>query len=232
MADFAEHADSYRDDVAGSIAFSGTEHEFFVRRKADALVDLAERLLGDPSTLSVLDVGCGVGLTDQHLVARVGALHGTDVAPEVVAQAATRNPGVGYLAYDGRVLPHEAGTFDLAFAICVAHHVEVEDRPGFAAELARVVRPGGLVVVFEHNPYNPLTRLAVSRCEFDDGVVLLARRTVTGLLEGAGLDVVEARYLLFTTIDRAWAVSAERPLRGVPLGAQHYVAARVPSGSG
>ena len=48
-----------------------------------------------------------------------------------------------------------------------------EITPAFVAELARVVRPGGLVVVFEHNPLNPLTRLVVSRVTFDDGVRLL-----------------------------------------------------------
>ena len=39
--------------------------------------------------------------------------------------------------------------------------------------MRRVVRPGGLLCIIEHNPFNPLTRLAVVRCEFDRDAVLL-----------------------------------------------------------
>ena len=44
---------------------------------------------------------------------------------------------------------------------------------GFVADMVRVTRPGGLVCVIEHNPLNPLTRLAVNRCPFDADAVLL-----------------------------------------------------------
>jgi SAM-dependent methyltransferase len=226
MADFDAYADSYRDAVNDSIAFCSQEHDYFTRRKAEHLVSLAGRLLGPPEQLSVLDVGCGVGATDAHLAGQFGELHGVDVAAEAIARAEARNPTVRYQPYDGRLLPLPDASFDLAFAICVAHHVPPPDRPGFAAELGRVVRPGGLVVVFEHNPFNPLTRVAVSRCEFDEGVVLLTRRSVERLLDHAGLTPTEASYIIFMPSDRPFARALEPKLRWLPLGAQHYVAAR------
>ena len=81
------------------------------------------------------------------------------------------NPTVRYQAYDGKTLPYDDASVDLAFAIRVMHHVAVGDRPQFASELRRVVRPGGLAVIFEHNPYNPLTQHVVRNCEFDEGAV-------------------------------------------------------------
>jgi SAM-dependent methyltransferase len=225
-ADFDAYADSYREAVGHSIAFSGQEVDYFARRKADHLLDLSRRLLGDPSTLSVVDVGCGVGTTDEHLAGAFGQLHGVDLAPEAVERAAARNPTVRYRTYDGDTLPFGDAELDLAFAICVLHHVSPEARPSFAAELRRVVRPGGLVVVFEHNPFNPLTRLAVSRCEFDHGVVLLTRRRVASLLRTAGVEPVEQRFIVFFTSDRPRLRALEHKLRGIPLGAQHYVAGR------
>ncbi|MGH9025098.1 MAG: class I SAM-dependent methyltransferase [Acidimicrobiia bacterium] len=226
MTDFDAYADSYRTAVSHSIAFSGQEHDYFTRRKAEHLVDVAGRLLSAPAELSVLDVGCGVGTTDEFLADHFGELRGVDTAGEAVTRAAARNPTAHYGAYDGRVLPFPDGRFDLTFAICVAHHVAPIDRPSLAAELRRVVRPGGLVVVFEHNPFNPLTRVAVSRCEFDQGVVLLTRRSTVRLLRATGLDPVEARYIIFLTSDRPRARAVERRLRWLPFGAQHYVAAR------
>jgi hypothetical protein len=93
-------------------------------------------------------------------------------------------------------------------------------------ELARVTRRGGLVAIFEHNPWNPLTRRAVAGCEFDRDAVLLARREARRLLEVPALDACEDRYLLFFTRDSAPLRWIERRLRKVPLGAQYVVSAR------
>ena len=112
------------------------------------------------------------------------------------------------------------------FAICVVHHVPTGQRTRFAQELQRVVRPGGVVAIFEHNPVNPLTRVAVSRCEFDADAVLLGRRRVASLLRDAGLRIVERRYLLFFPFERRWTRPAERGLAQLPLGAQHYAVAK------
>src|SRR4051812_589899 len=55
---YDEHRDSYAEDLDSALRFSGKDHAFFTRRKADALVELAERYVGPVGTLSVLDVGC------------------------------------------------------------------------------------------------------------------------------------------------------------------------------
>jgi SAM-dependent methyltransferase len=226
MATFDAHADTYEDEVRSSIAFAGRELEFFTARKVDRLVDVAGRLVGDPDQLSVLDVGCGLGLTDTVLEPRVGELHGLDPASEAVGQAQERNVGVRYCAGDARGLPYAPASLDLATMICVLHHIDSDQRAAVAAELARVVKPGGLVVVFEHNPLNPATRVAVSRCEFDVGVELLTQGTTKRLLASVGLDVVEVRSIIFTTSTSAWADRLDRSLGSIPFGAQYYVAAR------
>jgi SAM-dependent methyltransferase len=223
--DFDAYADSYRETVQRSIDFCGQDHGHFTRRKAQLLLDLAGRRIGDPGSVSALDVGCGIGVTDVHLVGRFGELHGVDTAEAAMRHAAAHNPSVRYQAYDGGRLPFADRTFDLAFAICVVHHVPPRDRPRFASELRRVVRPGGLAVVFEHNPLNPLTRLAVSRCEFDEDAVLLTRTSTSRLLAGAGLHPLERRYIIFFPFERPRSRAVERRLSWLPGGAQYYVAA-------
>ena len=108
------------------------------------------------------------------------------------------------------------------FTVCVVHHVAPPERPAFFAELARVVRPGGLVAVVEHNPLNPLTRLAVARCEFDEDAVLARPREVSRRLREAGLRDADAAHFLF--FPWRWH-RVERLLRRVPFGAQFYVTA-------
>lgn len=225
-AEFDRHAATYREAVDRSVRFTGQDADYFARRKAEELLRLTADHLGPPAGLRALDVGCGTGITDRHLVDRLGAVHGVDLSAAALREAQTANPTVTYHHQVGDHLPLPDGGFDLVFAICVLHHVDPPQRGAFVADLARVVRPGGLVVVFEHNPYNPLTRLAVSRCELDDGVTLASSRTVAGLLAGAGLDVVDHGHLLVTPFDTDWARRLDRGLRRLPLGGQHLVAAR------
>ena len=223
-AEFDRVGGSYRAAVDEAISFAGQEHDFYLEVKARRLVELARRHLG-PSRPTALDVGCGPGLFDRH-VASAFDLHGVDVSPAMVEQARETNPEVGYAVSEPGRLPYDDGRFDLAFAVCVLHHVERADRLPLVRETARVVRPGGLVAVFEHNPLNPLTRRVVRDCAFDEGVELLPRRELETLLRAAGLEVVSAHYLLFFPWRGRLFEAAERLLARLPLGAQYVVAAR------
>jgi SAM-dependent methyltransferase len=227
--DFDAYRDSYLDAVQAALPLPGTEAAYFSKLKADHLVELARRCLGPPEDLSVLDVGCGVGATDAHLDGRFGVLAGVDVAAELVESAAEANPGVSYRSYSkGAPLPHDAESFDLSFAICVLHHVPPPEWRSFIGEMARVTRPGGLVCVMEHNPWNPLTRKVVRDCEFDRDAVLLSRRELIHLMAEQGLSKVSAPYIAFFPRELPMRRSTERLLAPVPLGAQYYVAARRP----
>jgi SAM-dependent methyltransferase len=224
--DFDHHADTYREDVEHAVGWTGKDVDYFAHGKAEHLLGLVRRHLGDPAAQRVLDVGCGIGVTDRFLADRFAAFHGVDIAAEAVEKARRTNPSVRYHAYDGTALPFDADAFDVAFTICVMHHVPPRAWDEFASELGRVVRPGGLVVVFEHNPLNPLTRASVSRCRFDENVELLRVRTTERILRGAGLEVAERRYIFFLPLSEIAESRVERTLRRVPLGAQYFVAAR------
>jgi SAM-dependent methyltransferase len=227
IGDFDHHADSYREDVENAIGWSGKDVDYFAEGKADLLTSLAHRHLGEPTALRVLDVGCGIGVTDRFLVGRFAELHGVDLAADAVERAQAANPSVHYEAYDGGRLPFADDSLDVAFTICVLHHVPPAEWRTFVEEMRRVVRPGGVVAVFEHNPLNPLTRVSVSRCPFDEDVTLLRAGTTEGVLREAGLTVSERRFFFFLPLRRIAESRLERALRRVPFGAQYYVAATV-----
>jgi SAM-dependent methyltransferase len=224
--DYDRYRDEYSEDLDHAVSFSGTSHDFFTRAKADELVRVTRVHLGEPGQVDALDVGCGVGLTDRHVANRFHSLTGTDVTPGVLETAARENPGVRYeLAERGR-LPFDEDAFDLSFAVCVMQVVPPPERPRFVAELARVTRPGGLVVVFEHNPYNPLTRLVVRRCSFGDDARMLGMAEAERLLQENGVTPVDRGFLLIFPTRRSRVVTVERALRHLPLGAQYYLAGR------
>jgi SAM-dependent methyltransferase len=226
QTDYDRYRDRYRRDLDSAVSFSGASHDFFTGAKAEELLRLARLHLGDTEQLDALDVGCGIGLTDRHLAGRFRSLTGTDVSPGVLETATRENPGVTYeLAERGR-LPFGDGAVDLAFAVCVVQVVPSAERPRFIAELSRVTRPGGLVVVFEHNPFNPLTRLVVRRCEFGEDAHMLGMREAERLLRKNGVATVDRGFLLLFASRRPRILAVERAVRRLPLGAQYYLAGR------
>lgn len=226
---FDPYADTYRDAVERSIGFSGAGLDFFTRAKVRELLEIAARRVGDPRGLSFLDIGCGPGETDRLLEGRVRSHTGIDTSAEMIEVAARRNPWAEYQAVEaGALLPFSRASFDVSFAICVLHHVEPAGRARLIAEAARVTKPGGIVVIFEHNPWNPLTRRAVASCEFDEDAILLRRRESERLLGDAGLKGIDGAYIICFTRESARLHRVERLLGSLPLGAQYVVSARRP----
>jgi SAM-dependent methyltransferase len=218
----------YRKDVNGAIGFSGLGVDYFLAGKADSVVRLLDDHLGAAGTATCLDIGCGIGAMHPALVDRVGKLEGVDISGDAIETAKSANPKVDYQTYDPARLPFADASFDMSFTVCVMHHVPPADWPAFVAEAWRVTRPGGLFAVFEHNPVNPLTRLAVMRCEFDHDAVLLRPRKVTELLENQGFSLVERDFLFFIPLKSGWVKRVDRALSWLPLGAQYVVCGRRP----
>ena len=217
---FDSYRSNYRDVVQSSIDFSGLSHSFFMRAKADLLRELIARRPGAEKP-AMLDVGCGVGSFHPLLRGMVGSLSGIDVSPASIAQAHADNRDVDYRAFDGRSFPFADAGFDLVTAICVMHHVAPAGWANFMNEMRRVARPGGLICIIEHNPLNPLTRLAVARCEFDRDAVLFGAVKARKLMAASGLREIGARYFLLLPWEAKPARRVEGALSNVPLGAQY-----------
>lgn len=96
---------------------------------------------------TILDIGCGVGEETVRLAGDGRNVIGVDYDPETAAMARAR--GVGALCADGSVLPLATGTVD---AVCSSHIIEhFVDPSGHVAEMARVLKPGGVACVVTPN---------------------------------------------------------------------------------
>lgn len=121
----------------------------------------------------VLDVGCGDGSLLRDLLrygARAEELHGIDLLPERVASARRKTPGAEVALGDAQALPYPDAAFDLVLGFTLLSSVvDAGARRRVAAEMARVTKPGGLIVVYDFwtNPTNrdarPLRRAELRR---------------------------------------------------------------------
>lgn len=222
---FDAYRDVYTQTVDESLGFTGLSADFFTRVKAGYILDLAREKFGNSDKLSALDIGCGVGTYHELLAPHFGKLFGVDVSGESIKVARRRGLPVTYDGYDGATLPHSDRCFDLAFAICVVHHVPPLRWNVFASEMRRVLKPGGLALVFEHNPRNPLTMRVVNSCPFDADAVLLRNETAETLLSTAGFKQVHSRFILSIPAANPWLRRVDGLFSGLHFGAQYYVSA-------
>src|SRR5262249_48876371 len=181
-----------------------------------------ERLVGRDYREPILDFGCGVGTLTERLGRRFAEVHGYDLSSESLTVARQRCGAPFHR--DESSLPD--GHFGLVVLANVLHPVPLTPRSDLLRRLARKLRPGtGRLVVFEHNPINPLTRYVVSRCEFDVDAVLLWPWELRGLLGSCGYSSISKRYIVFFPKVLA-ALRGLEPLLGwLPLGAQTMVVA-------
>ncbi|HEY4397441.1 MAG TPA: methyltransferase domain-containing protein [Acidimicrobiia bacterium] len=107
-------------------------------------------LLDELPTGRALDAGCGTGRHASHLVERGHDVTGVDGSPEMLEAAHARLPNARFLEGDLHALPVDDGEFDLTVCALALGHIELITPP--VAELARVVRPGGTIVVSDLHP--------------------------------------------------------------------------------
>lgn len=220
---FDEYASTYETLHASSITLSGEPPEFFARYKVDDVRDRVQRIASVGAIDRILDVGCGLGASIAHFRKAFpdAVTVGVDSSGRSLAVAAQRNVDTPFAQCDASRLPFPEGLFDCIFAAGVIHHVPPEQRPALIGEMRRVLRPGGLIALFEHNPLNPLTRTAVRLCPFDADARLVRAGALAKLLRQTGFANVEISYRLFFPHLLKTLRPLERRLTWLPLGAQY-----------
>lgn len=233
MAEFDEYCPTYEDDINRAIAMCGKPRAFYTKVKAQLLGELLDDHFPGRTAIDVLDFGCGSGDIHAYLQSSHPTLNltGIDVSEEFLKIGRARGAGVTYDRYNGERLPYPDASFDLVFTICVLHHVPTAQRLGFLAEMRRVARPGGLVVVIEHNPLNPLTVRVVRKLPCDRNAVLLSAGELASLMQRAGVARPRCEFIVFNPFESAFFRRLDRLMKHVPFGAQYlcfgHVAERV-----
>jgi SAM-dependent methyltransferase len=168
-----------------------------------------------PGAGDVLDAGMGGGRLCETLTAEGWTISGVDPAPTMVALARTRLPDASSRLLQGTIeqLPFADATFDAAVATGSLEYSSVRDA---VAELARVVKPGGRLVVTYPNPFAfyaiwktrffyPVVRAAkrLARAPHPDlprGFGVIPRRRFVALLREHGFETEAVTYTSYAPL--------------------------------
>ncbi|GAA6143327.1 class I SAM-dependent methyltransferase [Hydrogenophaga sp. 5NK40-0174] len=215
--DFDDYAGSYDALMHESVGAYTSDVAYFAQYKVDFVKQRRAR-----PVKKILEYGCGTGrnipmLRDAFEEAEV---IGTDISPASLDIARQHNPGIRFevetpdLKLDG---------FDLVFVANVFHHIPPPERGGAMKVLSSRMAPDAEICIFEHNPFNPVTRRIVSTCPFDADAVLLRPSELRRLYDRSGIELVDQSYCLFVPPRFSGLLFLERHLTWLPLGGQYVV---------
>lgn len=225
-AEFDKYAEQYDAMLRGSIGASGESPDFFARYKVEDMANVITRLQPNFTMQQVLDFGGGIGQSLPHLRRTFpdAAITLADVSIQSTKYAdRLALPNVKTMCFDGKSLPLPEHQFDAALAACVFHHIPAEEHIHLLGELRRVLKPTRPLFVFEHNPWNPLTRRVVNNCPFDENAVLISGREMAKRLRMAGYRHVQLAWRVFFPGPLRHLRPLERWMSWLPLGAQYRV---------
>jgi SAM-dependent methyltransferase len=185
-------SDSHFDHIAGVYDASLPAHvvEHYVRKRAAFVLEICP-----PG--SVLDVGCGTGALAQRLIGLGYRVTGVDPSEGMLDVMRARRPEVRAVRASGTDLPFEPDSFDLVLSVATMHHIaDAEAVRQTLAEMTRVTKPGGRILIWDHNPRNPYWSHLMARVPQDTGEErLVAARDLTAGLAAAGAEVLSVQQL-------------------------------------
>jgi ubiquinone/menaquinone biosynthesis C-methylase UbiE len=186
--DFDTIADIYDDVFAAHI----TEH--YLRRRTDYLMQCAH---GGKGKGNALDVGAGTGVLAERLSASGREVVALDPFPQMLEQLRQRRPEIATVVAEGEAIPFPDASFDLTYSVAVLHHIAEPERVNRTLrEMVRVTRPGGQIVIWDHNPLNPYWPWLMRRVPQDNGAErLVPLAEIISGLEDAGARVVRRERL-------------------------------------
>jgi SAM-dependent methyltransferase len=179
----------------------------------------------------LLDYGCGTGEMLKYLkrFGFSGYLHGADISLAMLEEAEKRWDTAEKPLFSriGETTTDFAdNAFSCIVATCVFHHIGPDKRDNVLQEIKRILIPGGVLVVFEHNPYNWLTRLIVKRSVIDRNAILLYPAEIRDRFSNAAFTDFLLEYLMFFPPQVKSINRFEKYLSWCPMGAQYAAVGR------
>lgn len=180
QTDFDAVADVYDDSLPEHVM------EHYIRKR---VAFVREHVL--PGS-RILDVGCGTGVLAERLLREGYDVTGADPFAAMLERMKTRDPRLTTIHAEGKNLPFDDDTFDFTCCVAVMHHIaDPDDVHDTLVEMCRVTRPGGYVLVWDHNPRNPYWPILMKRVPQDTGAERLIpeREIVAGFIDGGATPV-------------------------------------------
>jgi SAM-dependent methyltransferase len=217
---FDEFADQYRAIHNENIKSTGADSDYFAEYK---ILELKKHIQSDSFTF--LDYGCGDGQIFKFFTKHFPNANyiGIDISEDSIKKAQLKFPEGQFIVFDGINIPENI-QFNIVFISCVLHHINHNLHESILSNIRHHLAENGKIVIFEHNPLNPVTVKIVNECVFDEDAVLLKHFYLKKVLAKTGFKNTQINFTLFFPRHKIFSIlhPLEYFLRFIPLGGQYY----------
>jgi len=221
--DFDDYSDNYKEILKNSLKIFRRNPEFFDLSKVNYI---KEHIAHNESVLDILDFGCGIGKIATLLAKefRRSTIYGYDIAKDCLLEAARKGRHLENIHFFDSI--PEKSKFDLVVVANVFHHIIPEERVEMLNKIKNLLKTNGRIIIFEHNPYNPLTRYVVNSCPYDQDAILIARQEFIKLAFTCHMNLELSHYILVLPWQNEFVNRLNYLLRHIPLGVQYMLSLR------
>ncbi len=221
---FDKYVEDYDNNLAQGLSLTGENKSYFATGRVRWL---ARKLkTADFIAHTIMDYGCGDGSTVPILfnTFHPDKIIGVDPSSRSIDLARQHYNETNMTFTTPCTPPHEH--FDLIYTNGVLHHVAPNKRLSTVKYIYHSLHPGGMFALWENNPYNPATRIIMSRVKFDQGCIMLRPFSAKKMLSEAGFSVISISYLfIFPRLLNALRF-CEPYFSAIPLGGQYLILAK------
>ena len=211
---FDNYADNYKDYITKSLGNIENNLNYFHIKKSEIL----KKELGYQPK-KILDLGCGVGTMLGLMIDKFSgsSFYAYDESKKSMDHIKKIFPKINCL---DNLKTNEK--FDLIFLSAVVHHVKSTDRDAFFKNIYNLLSPNGVMFIFEHNPYNPITLKMVANCEFDADAELIKKNDLINLCKKNNFKIIKSGYIHFFPSKLGFLFKLESYFKWFFLGAQYF----------
>ncbi len=168
MNQLFDQPERYDEFLNKGIGITGNDKNHFIKGRLSLLTEK----MSNRGPLNILDFGCGTGATAFFMrqLFPEALIHATDHSEPAVAYARTQYEGKDIHFQSFEDWKNSIQKYDLVYINCVFHHIEPTERQQVMDSLFSRMNANGEIWIFENNPLNPGTRLAMYLNPFDKGV--------------------------------------------------------------
>ena len=212
---FDDYADNYKVLFTKKLSFFDNDPEYFDFYK----IKILKKII--PDCKNILDYGCGIGSSIKNLKKFYPKcnIYAYDTSKQSLNILKKKHPFVKIIEPE----KIKEKNIDLVFLAGVLHHIEKKDRKKFLTNIGKKIKNKKNIIIFEHNPYNFMTKKIVSSCSFDEGLELLTLKETSKLLKQSDFKIKHNAYTLFFPSSFKFLRKYEHFLNKIPFGGQYYI---------
>tara|TARA_B100000686_G_scaffold79646_1_gene85905 strand:- start:3384 stop:4070 length:687 start_codon:yes stop_codon:yes gene_type:complete len=219
---FDSFSKNYNKVVNDSIRQTGYDTESMVSAKLHKIAKIFPDLTDKKFRL--LDFGCGVGNLYGGMVNFFpkAVYTGVDPSKNSIIKARSRfQENKAFQRYESQ--EWKSFKYDLIFSAGVFHHIPHKEHSEIIEKLFSILNHNGRLVIWEHNPLNPVTKKIIKDCPIDKDAVLVPSKNIRKLFERVSLSEINISYTTFFPKILSPLNYFESLLEWLPIGGQYIV---------